>query len=164
MSVDWMLKHTCYGVEFLFWPWEEKPLGVEVYVTLNALHILKKQAMKGLQALGAEVPVELFPGERLRSLPTPGGHGYSPASMLACLISIHTAPSPPTCSAPVLALALQHFPFPSSSSQAWFQHCLLQKGSLHSFPPILHLPPWWEPAVPGSELSSFRSGALFSQG
>ena len=33
-------------------------------------------------------------------------------------------------------------PSPSSSSQAWLQHCLLQKGSFHFFPPLLHLPPW----------------------
>lgn len=57
--------------------------------------------------------------------------------------------SPTTCSAPVLALALQHFPSPSSSSQAWLQHCLLQKGSFHSFPLLLHLPPWgnWQSLV-----------------
>lgn len=95
MSVDWMLKHTCYGVEFLFWPWEEKPLGVEVYVTLNALHILKKQAMKGLQALGAEVPVELFPGERLRSLPTPGGHATPQLPCWPALLAFTPPPHPP---------------------------------------------------------------------
>lgn len=47
-----------------------------------------------------EVPVELFPVERLRPLSPPGGHCYSPASMLACLPSI---PCPATCSAPVSA-------------------------------------------------------------
>lgn len=113
-----------------------------MHVPVSALHnLLKKQVMKGLRALGDRGPSRIVPSGEAQIPPThrQGRHCYSPASTLACLISIHSAA---TYSAPVLALALQHFPSPSSSSQAWLQHCLLQKGSFHFFPPLLHLPPW----------------------
>lgn len=139
-STGWKLKHSCCGVEFSSWPREEKPLGFEGHAPGNALYnLLKKQVMKGFRALGDRGPGRIVFSGEAQVPPPPGRHLCSPASTLACLISMH---SPTTCSAPVLALALQHFPSPSSSSQAWLQHCLLQKGSFHSFPPLLHLPPW----------------------